>query len=68
LLDPRTGYPTRETVAVSVTAASALDAEMIAYATAVLDDTGTKDLLKRLQRSSVIKIVDRNGLLLPLRY
>ncbi|HEY9844243.1 MAG: FAD:protein FMN transferase [Candidatus Sericytochromatia bacterium] len=68
LLDVRTGYPTQENVAVQVTASSALDAELIAHATAALDDAGTQKLLKALQRSNVYKIVDRNGLLLPLSY
>lgn len=68
LIDARTGYPTEQSVAVHVTAPTALDAELIARATAVLDETGTKALLQSLKRSSVYKIVDRNGLLVPYSY
>lgn len=68
LLDARTGYPNQENVAVQVTSASALDAELIANAAAVLDDAGTQKLLQALQRSNVLKIVDRNGLLVPMTY
>lgn len=68
LLDARTGYPNQENIAVQVTSASALDAELIAHAAAVLDDDGTHKLLAALQRSNVFKIVDRNGLLVPMSY
>jgi thiamine biosynthesis lipoprotein len=68
LLDPRTGLPNSESIAVHVVSATAMDAELIARAVAILDDEGSKQLLKALQRSSVYKIVDRNGLLVPLSY
>ncbi|MGV3525106.1 MAG: FAD:protein FMN transferase [Candidatus Sericytochromatia bacterium] len=68
LLDPRTGYPAYDTIAVYVSAPDPLNAELLARAVAVLDDTGTRELLKSQPRSSITKLVERNGVFLPLNY
>lgn len=68
LLDPRSGYPRREMQAVYVTAPQAMDAEIIAHATAVLTEEGVKTLLQSAGRATVYQIVERHGLLVPLRY
>lgn len=68
LLDPRSGMPRREMMAVYVTAPAALDAEILAHAAAVLEEDGVKALLKSAGRATVYQIVERHGLLVPLRY
>jgi len=68
LLDARSGYPSRENVATYVTAPGPLDAELLARAAAVLNEAETRHLLQQAAQASVYQIVERQGLLVPLRY
>ncbi len=67
-LDSRSGYPNTKNLAVQVTAPSALSAQIIAQALALLDDNETKAFLSKLQHGVVYKIVDQNGIMYPVKY
>lgn len=68
LLDVRTGQPTQEGLAVSIRQSSALEAELIAHLLIRMNDLECQSLLPRLPALQALKLVSRNGMLIPLEY
>lgn len=68
LLDARTGRPTEQGLSISLTQPSALQAELSAHLLIRLDDQLCKKRIGELPQTRALKLVSRNGLLLPLEY
>lgn len=68
LLDVRTGQPTREGLAVSISQSSAFAAELSAHLLIRMNDRECKQLVSQLPPLRALKLVKRNGLLIPLEY
>ena len=68
LLDARTGRPTSEALAVSVTRPSALEAQLSAHLLARLPDEACRRLLPELPGLHALKLLLRNGFLSMLEY
>jgi thiamine biosynthesis lipoprotein len=68
LLDARTGLPTEQGLSISLTQPSALQAELSAHLLIRLDDNICKKRITELPQTRALKLVRRNGLLLPLEY
>lgn len=68
LLDARTGQPTEQGLSISLTQPSALQAELSAHLLIRLDDKLCQKRITELPQTRALKLVRRNGLLLPLEY
>jgi FAD:protein FMN transferase len=68
LLDARTGQPTDQGLSISLTQPSALQAELSAHLLIRMDDLSAKKAMVDLPQTRALKLVRRNGLLVPLEY
>lgn len=64
LLDARTGFPEQETVAVYVTSLDVFDGYLLARSAAVLNESQIRGLMKKSQRSELLMLKERNGILM----
>lgn len=68
LLDARTGQPTEQGLALSITRPNALAAELSAHLLIRLTSAEIQKVLPELEQTHALKLVSQNSLLIPLEY